>query len=68
MNKDDMIKIDPQTLVDKSCFEIKYVDSEEWTVPIVLTQERLDRIVSDLSVSMIKITTLEGAVYELEMI
>ena len=63
-----MKTINPQDFVDRSCYELKYVDSEGWTVPTILTQKRLDDVYKDLSIEKIRIITDEGFRYELEVI
>lgn len=63
-----MEAINPEDFVDNSCYELKYVDSEGWTVPRILTQERLDSIYKDLSIEKMRITTGQGFRYELKVI
>lgn len=63
-----MTKIDPMDFVDKSTVQIKYVDSEGWTVPMILTEKRLEEIRTDLSIGKIIITTSDAIIYELDLI
>lgn len=63
-----MTTIYPQQFVDNSTIEIKYCDSEGWTVPVILTQERLDKVYQDLSIEKIKLTTKDALCYELEVL
>lgn len=63
-----MNRINPKDFIDRACFELKYCDSKGWTVPVILTEKRLDEIYNDLSIDKIKLTTDEGKVYELDFI
>jgi hypothetical protein len=63
-----MTKINPQDFVDASVFQIKFCDSDNWSVAVPLTQKRLDNIYKDLSIDKIKLTTKDGVIYELDVL
>ena len=49
------INLNPHFFVNKSTIQMKYVDSENWTTPVRMTQKRLDECYCDLSISHIRI-------------
>lgn len=60
-------KVDVISLIGKVNFSTLYVDSGGYTVPVLMTQERYDKIIDDRSVLKIKIT-LKDAELELDVI
>lgn len=62
------MKIDPKQFVNNSTVEIKYCDSEGYTVPVTLTEKRLNDIYTDMSIESIKLTTPGGLVFELSVL
>ena len=50
-------------------YQLQYADYETdaWTIPVMLTKERLERILDDLSVTKIKLIT-DKTEYELDIV
>jgi len=68
MNKNEMLQIDPKDFIDRCYIEMKYCDSDGWTVPIIMTEERLKKVYDDLSIEKIRLTTNNVMVYELDVL
>ena len=41
-------------------YRLRYIDSEEWTVPVLLSKERMEKFVDDLSLRQCEIILSNG--------
>lgn len=50
-------------MIDQCRYELQYVDYEpnEWTVPVILTEERAKKIIQDEAIARVRITPIVGA-------
>lgn len=63
-------QIDPKFFVGKATITYQYADYEngQWTVPVNLTEERLQKVYDDLSITKIRIYPKTSTkFYELEV-
>lgn len=49
-------------LIEKVKYEVQYIDYEEgqWTVPVILTKRRADRVISDNAIRKVRFTPILG--------
>lgn len=65
-----MTQIDPKFFIGKAKISYQYTDysENEWTAPIELTEERLQKVYDDLSVTKLRIYPKgENKFYELDV-
>lgn len=55
-----------QSLLGKALYSVKYVDDDAWTVPVLLTSDRLNKFIDDLSVEKVKIMSHNGSILDPE--
>lgn len=60
-----MISNDLSLLVEKYRYEVNYVDyaDDSFTVPVILTKERAQRIIEDNSIKKVRFTPILNATY-----